>query len=51
MAKKASLYGEAGPEKSLVARPGAVSREQARMAGAALHRWLPHTVGLVAASG
>ncbi len=35
----------------LCVRPGAVSREQARMAGAALHRWLPHTVGLVAASG
>ena len=26
MAKKASLSGEAGPEQSLVARPGAVSR-------------------------
>jgi len=29
MAKKASLPGEGGPEKSLVARPGAVSRVNA----------------------
>jgi len=35
----------------LCVRPGAISREQAQMAGAALHRWIPHTVGLVAASG
>ena len=32
------------------ARPAAISREQARLAGATLHRWFPRTVGLVAAS-
>ncbi len=32
-------------------RPVSVSREQARLAGAALHRWFPRTVGLVAAAG
>jgi Mrp family chromosome partitioning ATPase len=31
-------------------RPAAISREQARLAGAALHRWFPRTVGLVAAA-
>ncbi len=33
------------------ARPGVVTAAQAQQAGAALHRWLPRTVGLVAASG
>jgi Mrp family chromosome partitioning ATPase len=32
------------------ARPAAISMEQARLAAAALHRWFPRTVGLVAAS-
>ncbi len=34
----------------LCARPGAVTRGQALQAGATLRRWMPHTVGLVAAS-